>query len=341
MKKYLLYALPFVLSACSSDMLFPKTGNTIVTNPASEKVVLSSKTGTLVGDRVNTYKNELNHIRADMNKVSDNLSKVRESALVTSKKYYEIIAEMETKLSLGTTPSNPQMVALYNNAQNALQDSDTQAANLNNLVAEVSALGANSGVLAQNIKATYAVPGALDADHDNLRVLENGTEQTAVSLKNLLNEISADANAQKAFTDNARLQLLRLNDAVARGNFNSAGAAVVPAHSVFKAPVTKAPLGAPTSGAALFKINFADENVDYLSNLESAVSNALNTNPNAKFLVKGMNPANKKLSTDEAKKYAAQVFADLISLGVEPQKINLSAGQDSLLTSPQVFVYTK
>ncbi|MBR2300150.1 MAG: hypothetical protein IJ870_06235 [Alphaproteobacteria bacterium] len=341
MKKYLLFALPFVLSACSSDMLFPKTGNTIVTNPASEKVVLSSKTGTLVGDRVNTYKNELNGIRGEMNKVSTNLSKVRESALATSKKYYEIIAEMETKLSLGTTPSNPKMVALYNNAQNALQDSDLQSADLNNLVAEVSALGANSGVLAQNIKATYAVPGALDVDHDNLRVLENGTEQTAVSLKNLLNEISADANAQKAFTDNARLQLLRLNDAVARGNFNSAGATVAPAFSAPKAPIARTPLNAPSGKDALVKINFADENVDYIQSLESSVSNALKTNPNTKFLVKAMNPSNKKLSKDEAKKYAAQVFADMIALGVEPQKINLAAGQDSLLTSPHVFVYTR
>jgi len=341
MKKSFMVVVALMLSSCSSDMLFPKTGNTIVTNPASEKVVLSSKTGTIVGQRVTSYKNELNSIRASMNKVSTNLLKIRESALKTSQKYYEIIAEMETKLSLGTTPSNPKMVALYNNAQNALQDSDVEFQSLNNLVAEVSALGTQSGILAQNIKATYAVPGALDADHDNLRVLENGTEQTAVSLKNLLNEISADTNAQKAFTDNARLQLLRLNNAVALGNFNFAGATIAPTQIAHKEPVLRKPLPAPVTRSSLFKINFADENVDYLANLESAVSNALDINPNARFLVQGVNPANKKLSTDEAKKYAAQVFADLISLGVEPQKINLSATQDSLLTSPQVFVYTK
>ena len=342
MKKYIAFSFALLLCACSTDALFPKTGENIVTTPASEKVTLSSKTGTLVGQRVSSYKDELNTIRSKMNKLSEEFVSLKQSSQKTSQKYHEIVAEMETKLSLGTTPSNPKMVALYNNAQNALQDADINAQNLNNLVAEVSALGSSSGVLAQNIKSTYAVPGALDEDHENLRVLENGTEQTAVALKNLLSEINNDVLSQKTSTENARAQLLRLNDAVARGNFNFAGASAAPALNTSRssAPKTTTSFSAKPE-TPLIKISFADENVNYRPNLEAAVANALEYNPNATFLVKGLNPKGKKLSSDDSKKYAAQVFADLISLGVSPEKINLSAAQDNLLTIPEVLVYIK
>ena len=342
MKKYIAFSFALILCACSTDALFPSTEKNIVTTPASEKVTLSSKTGTAVGQRVSAYKNELNAIRSKMNKLSEEFVQLKQSSQKTSQKYHEIVAEMETKLSLGTTPSNPKMVALYNNAQNALQDADINAQNLNNLVAEVSALGSSSGVLDQNIKSTYAVPGALDEDHENLRVLENGTEQTAVALKNLLFEINNDVLSQKTSTENARAQLLRLNDAVARGNFNFAGASVAPALNTPRANVSKtaAPvLGKPET--PLIKIDFSNENVNYRPNLEAAVANALDYNPNASFLVKGLNPKGKKLSSDASKKYAAQVFADLIALGVSPEKINLSAAQDNLLTKPEVLVYIK
>ena len=342
MKKYVAFSFALLLCACSTDALFPNTDRNIVTTPASQKVTLPSKTGTVVGDRVISYKNELNAIRSDMNKLTSEFSKLKESSQKSAQKYHEIVAEMETKLSLGTTPSNPQMVALYNNAQNALQDADVNTQNLNNVVAEVSALGASSAVLAQNIKSTYAVPGALDEDHANLRILENGTEQTAVALKNLLSEVNKDVLSQKTSTDNARAQLLRLNDAVARGNFNFAGPSVVPASSAVSAPLSQRTFSEPKPvNSELIDIDFSNENVDYLSNLESAIHNALSFNPNAKFLVKGVNPKGKKLSSDDAKKYAADVFADMISLGVSPEKINLSASQDNLLTTPHVLVYIK
>ena len=136
--------------------------------------------------------------------------------------------------------------------------------------------------------------------------------------------------------------MLRLNDAVARGNFNFAGPSVVPASSAVSAPLSQRTFSEPKPvNSELIDIDFSNENVDYLSNLESAIHNALSFNPNAKFLVKGVNPKGKKLSSDDAKKYAADVFADMISLGVSPEKINLSASQDNLLTTPHVLVYIK
>ena len=79
MKKYLSLSLLIVLCACSTEALFPSTERNIVTTPASQKVTLSSSTSTVVGQRVTAYKNELNNIRSRMNKLTDELAKVREN----------------------------------------------------------------------------------------------------------------------------------------------------------------------------------------------------------------------------------------------------------------------
>lgn len=353
MRKYLTICAVVLLSACASDTLFPQTDtDKIVSTPASEKVRISGNTGTAVGRQAADFKNELNQIRAGLAGNELRLAEIRRSITENTAKYHDMTASMQTKLQLGTTPSNPQMVGLLNNAGNLLEETGAAAAELNNLAAETAALGTKTASLAANIKATYAVPGAVDEDHANLRVLENAAEQTAVAAKNQLQEISEDARYQKQAVHNERMRLFRLNDAVARGSFGVDNPASP--DMAFMSP--QLPAYAPSAPAArqvkarkalsaknqpIYRVRFDSDDIRYQAEMDSAVKKALQANPRAKFEIVGVNPRVHKKTAEDSKRYAAEVFANIINMGVGPEDIILRARTDNSLKVPEVLVYVR
>ncbi len=369
MKKTLIVGAALLISACASETLFP-SNNQIVSTPASEKMQMEANTGTMVGRKVVEFKNELNQIRSQMNKDSETLIKLRADVTTNIAKYNEIMAAMETKLQLGTTPANPKMVAFYNNAQNVLQENETAIEGLNNLSADTAALATQLAALISSVRETYSVPGALDEDHANLRVLENGAEQTAVAVKNMMAEVMVDSAQQKAATQNARARLLGMNNAIAHGSFGPDNVVILsqplprpqviqsaPRPQTVKQPLpkinapgkdsvkSKAPVKASApvktvKNAALFKVEFSAEDVNYKKDLESAINKALAANAKAKFKVEAINPL-KVAATADSKKYAAEVFAEMINLGVAPEDITIVSKAGSDVQIPLVNVYIK
>ena len=365
MKKTLIVGAALLISACASETLFP-SNNQIVSTPASEKMQIDANTGTVVGRKVAEFRNELNQIRSQLNKDSETLVKLRADVTANITKYNEIMAAMETKLQLGTTPANPKMVALYNNAQNVLQENETSVEGLNALSADTAALGTQLAALISSVRETYAVPGALDEDHANLRVLENGAEQTAVAVKNMMAEVMIDSAQQKSATQNARTRLLGMNGAIAHGSFGLDNAVILvqpqaiqpqPRPQTVKQPLpkinapvkasvkSKAPLKAAApvktvKNAPLFKVEFNAENINYKKDLESAINKALAANAQAKFKVEAVNPL-KTAATADSKKYAAEVFAEMINLGIAPEDITIISRAGSDVKTPFVNVYTK
>ncbi len=379
MKKTLIVGAALLISACASETLFP-SNNQIVSTPASEKMQMEADTGTVVGRKVTEFKNELNHIRSQLNKDSETLVKLRADVTANITKYNEIMAAMETKLQLGTTPANPKMVAFYNNAQNVLQENETAIEGLNNLSADTAALATQLAALISSVRETYSVPGALDEDHANLRVLENGAEQTAVAVKNMMAEVMVDSAQQKAATQNARVRLLGMNNAIAHGSFGPDNAVILsqplprpqvmqpaprpqvmqpaPRPQTVKQPLPKikAPVKAVktqtkpqaktvapvtvSKNAPLFKVVFNAEDINYKKDLESAINKALAANAKAKFKVEAVNPL-KTAATADSKKYAAEVFAEMINLGVAPEDIVIVSKAGSDVKIPLVNVYIK
>lgn len=365
MKKTLIVGAALLISACASETLFP-SNNQIVSTPASEKMQLDANTGTVVGRKVAEFKNELNQIRAQLNKESETLVKLRADVTANITKYNEIMAAMETKLQLGTTPANPKMVALYNNAQNVLQENETAVEGLNTLSADTAALGTQLAALISSVRETYTVPGALDEDHANLRVLENGAEQTAVAVKNMMAEAMVDSAQQKSAVQNARARLLGMSNAIAHGSFRPDNALILvqpqaiqpqPRPQTMKQPLPKinAPVKASVKSKApqkvvapvkavkntpLFKIEFNAEDVRYKNDLESAINKALAANAQAKFKVEAVNPL-ETAATADSKKYAAEVFAEMINLGVAPEDITIVSRAGSDVKTPLVNVYAK
>ena len=143
----LVSALSLVISACSfsKDALFPslvgsdsqeeiKTrGTNIVdldgnalpelgsTNFEPVEVSEGGNTGTFVGQKVVSFRNELSQLQVAIRQHNAELQKIRASVIANAQQYHKTVGTIEAKLQVGTTPGNPNMFALLQNAQNNIQ----------------------------------------------------------------------------------------------------------------------------------------------------------------------------------------------------------------------------
>lgn len=301
-----------------------------------------SDTGTFVGQKVMTFRNELSQLQNSIKSNNDQLQKIRKSVVSNALQYHKTVGMVEAKLQVGTTPGNPRMFEMINSAQNNIQTMSTNLAALNQLSAAISADTANTDYLAEAIRSAYTISGAVDEDHAHLRTLENETNQTSVLMHSLLNEINGDVARQQQYIDTANSNLSSLNDATKVGSFGVNN----PSMS-FRAPsgfVQRAPLASGAQNASvaslnrpLFAVNFANRNVQYRDGLKQAISNAVAKKSGASFEVVAVNP----LKGASAQDHASQIFQDIIGMGVSADKVNISSRTDASATAPQVMVFVQ
>ena len=74
-------------------------------------------TGTLVGQKIIAYRNELTELQDSIKTNNDELQKVRASVIDNAIEYHKTTAAMEAKLQVGTTPGNPIMYQMLQKTQ--------------------------------------------------------------------------------------------------------------------------------------------------------------------------------------------------------------------------------
>ena len=70
-----------------------------------------------------------------------------------------------SRLQAGTTPGNPDLVNQWNAAQAKLDAITLGVGTLNSLASQVTTRASVAGYLRENVRATFRVGGAVDADH--------------------------------------------------------------------------------------------------------------------------------------------------------------------------------
>ena len=139
-KMFLPAAAMVIVSGCtySSDALFPSLFGSDAqeeiaiqetapegavpalgsTNFEPVKISEGSATGTLVGQKVVTFRGELSQLQSSISSNNAQLQQIRASVINNALQYHKVIGMIEAKLQVGTTPGNPQMFAMLQNAQN-------------------------------------------------------------------------------------------------------------------------------------------------------------------------------------------------------------------------------
>ncbi len=256
--------------------------------PASSS---SSKFGpTAVGQKAVQFRTDFEKLKTNTQTRSAQLDTVRAQTVANVNSYHTLVGTIRSRLQMGSTPGNPELLAQWSQAQTQITQIDADIATLNQLSTQVSGDAGTSSYLLENIRAAYGLSGALDEDHRQLRLLEDEVNQNAIAIDRALLNLNSEINRQQQYVTTERTALVQLaSDINAGQSYGTAGAAMrraaVPARAV--ASVTPASFA---DKKPLVVIKFDKADVAYEPALYQALSRALERRPDATFDLVAVSP---------------------------------------------------
>ena len=302
-----------------------------------------SDTGTAVGRSVASLRSQISGLQGSLAQNAQRLADLRNSGAESATAFHEAKARITTKLQVGTTRGNPELVNQWNIAQAAL---DQLAGNINGLNALGTAVASDASTAhyaLDQITATFNVSGAVDEDHRQLSVLQDETNQTIVLIDRLLTEVSESVQRQTAYVANERANLTVLNSAIKSGEFYGAdlGTPLMAASAASSGGNMFA-----FSGTPLVVIRFDHNDVDYQQILYAALNQALQTRPGAAFAVVAVSPTRGtatmvQLAQTAAHRHAQEVMRTMTDMGVLASRLTVASATDPMATSSEVRVFVR
>ncbi len=307
-----------------------------------------SPTGTYVGQKVQELRGDLQRLQDNINRHNAELQQVRQGMAQDAANYYSQVGAINSRLQVGTTPGNPQLIAQWNQAQAALDRMSDDIAKLNTLSNQTASDSSLAAYILESAKAAYGLQGAVDEDHRQLGQLESEVNRSVILIDRLLNSISEDISRQSTYVGNERNNLVALSLAIKNGELYGQSLA----NRTFATPTTVAAAPrTPVTRSALERkplvvIRFDRPNVSYEQALYSAVSRALERRPGATFDLVAVapnsgTPAQVTLNTDASKRNAENVLRSLTNMGLPADRVSLSATTSASVQSNEVQIYVR
>lgn len=321
----------------------PELGETRFEPPG---VTPGELTGTAIGRRVDRLRNDLIDMQQGVRSDDLELQALRQGSISNANQYQQLVAGIQAKLQVGTTPGNPNLVRAWNGAQATLDQISNTIGQMNNLANKVANDSSLASFILESVQATFGLTGAVDADHAQLTILEDDTNRTVVLIDRLLNELNEDISRQTNYVGRERANLTVLSLAVKNGELfgtSLANRAFASAAGVASQP---ARVGNLANRRPLVVIRFDRDDVPYEEPLFTAVSEALSRRPSAAFDLVSVvpqrgTPAQVALSANTARRNAERVLRNLTAMGLPSDRISLSATSSTETTSSEVHVYVR
>lgn len=305
----------------------------------------TSNVETLVTRKVNDLNRDLFALQRTTGTYQERLQGLQAKSDTDAAQYYELVAAINTELQSGTTPGNPILIERWNLAQNKLQNLSDTAGYLNGLAADLSNEASKAAYLQESVRSTYGLSGAVKQDHEHLRQLEDQVNQEIVNLNRLLTSTNDEISRRSAYLRTEHLNMQTLSLAISNGELYGQNIS----NSLFKSAseggraLSSMP-AAPASRRPLVIIRFDRANVNYEEALYSAVSQALDKYPSARFDLVAVspskgNPAELALATSEARKNGEAVFRSLTQMGLPAGRVQLSAASSMDARNSEVHLF--
>lgn len=306
-------------------------------------VTPGQQTGTVVGSRIADMRAQLQQVQSQVIAENNTLQTVRADSYNSAARYQTRLAEIRTRLQIGTTPGNPELVGRWNEAQTDLESFGGVVNSLTQLSTQVATTAASASYLLATARATYGLTGAVDEDHRQLAVLEDETNQTVVLIDRLLTELTEDLGRQTAYLGRERDNLRVVSVAILNGEWFG--------NSLATAAYNAAPMGAtaPIGVAAsrpLLIIRFTGQAIDYDQALYTAARDVINVRPDAAFELVAVAPAQglpaeQALAASAARQSAEGVRQRLTEFGIPPQRVALTEASSTAAITNEVHLYIR
>ncbi|MBH67545.1 MAG: hypothetical protein CMM58_04260 [Rhodospirillaceae bacterium] len=306
-------------------------------------------TGTVVGKKVSSLRDDLRRLQNSVGKQNGDLQSARIKANSNSQGYHERVASMRSRLQLGTTPGNPILIKDWNMAQAQLEKVNEDLGVMTALSSRVAADAALSAYILDSTRAAFGLSGAIDEDHDQLAVLEDDVSQTVVLIERLLTELSDDIRRQTNYIANERGELNTLALAIKNGEFFGPSLATTSyTMGAIKAEPGRSRISKIRNrrDSPIVVIRFDRPNVNYEQALYTAVNRVLQRRPDATFSLIAVSSvaggaAKSALNSNETRRNAQAVLRSLVDMGLPPSRVTLSAETSASNAGNEVHIYLR
>jgi hypothetical protein len=295
-----------------------------------------SDTGTAVNKTIQSIRAQVAGLQQKLAANSARLGELRNQGAGAAGSYQDAKAHITTRLQVGTTRGNPELVAQWNAAQGQLDALSANVNSLNALGTDVTNDSSTAHYALDQIGATFNVSGAVDEDHRQLQLLEDQTSQTIVMIDRLLKEVADGIQRQTAYVATERSNLTTLAAAIKSGDFYGGGVI----GSLGAGPQLS------TAGTPLVVVKFDHPDVDYQQILYAALNQALQNRPGANFQVVAVSPtrgtaASVQIAQSTARRHAQDVMRSMTDMGVPATRLNVASTTDPGATVSEVRVFVR
>jgi hypothetical protein len=293
-------------------------------------------TGTAVNKSIQSLRAQVSGLQGKLAANAGRLAELRNQGAGAAGAYQEAKAHITTRLQVGTTRGNPELVAEWNTAQSQLDALTANINALNALGTDVTNDSSTAHYALDQISATMNVSGAVDEDHRQLQLLEDETSQTIVMIDRLLREVSEGVQRQTSYVATERANLTTLAASIKSGElYGGMGASL----NTFGGPTASA-------GTPLVVVRFDHPNVDYQQILYAALNQALQNRPGASFQVVAVSPtrgtaASVQIAQTTARRHAEDVMRSMTDMGVPATRLNVASTTDPGATGSEVRVFVR
>ena len=308
--------------------------------PPPTNVVDTGPTGTFVGGKISQFRADLSSIQTAISSHNNDYLRFKDLVDEQTTIYQGLSSAIRSRLQIGTTPGNPILVGQWNDAQRALEDIQNNVNNLQIVNNRVTADSALIGHLKNAISSSFFISGAIDEDHDQLKVLRDDVERTKVLYDRLLQELGNRITREITILNNEREYMKNLAADVEVGKFGGTVSAppTFEQNSQSTSDIKMAPINYDN---AIVVIKFDDQDTDYAAGLFEAISSALEQKPSAAFEVVAVSPTGGASFANKARERASEILNKIAEMGVPAERLLLSSSNSSTAQAEEVHVYVR
>lgn len=191
-----------ILGACSStsDTLFGD-------DKKPEAKQTASFDGTFMKNKIANFKSEQEQLKALVDSRKTTLQEMRNETNTAVSDYRSAVSQINSKLQLGTTPGNPELMDEWKDARAKLEKINNVAFDIKRLVADVESDQSMVDYMVGSIQASYKIRGATEDDHKQLKAIEEEAKQIGSNISIFARQLNQEAERQQAYVDNEKYSL--------------------------------------------------------------------------------------------------------------------------------------
>ena len=278
------------------------------------------------GGKINQFRADLSSIQNAISSHNNDFLRFKDLVDEQTSVYQGLSSAIRSRLQIGTTPGNPILVGQWNDAQRALEDIQNNVNNLQIVNNRVTADAALITHLKNAIDSSFFISGAIDEDHNQLKVLNDDVQRTSVLYARLMDELEQKISREIMILNDERQYMKKLAEDVEVGKFGG---------RVSSPPTSSGSVGATSSDSkkvetmkiaplnydnAILVIKFDDTNFDYSNALFESISNALEQMPSANFEVVAVSPTGGASFSDRARQEHQKYLVKLLKWACHPKE---------------------